>query len=282
METWRWIDSGWSEGAAHMAVDQATLDYAEIVARPTMRVYRWRPYCISLGFHQKQDRIDIERCSRDGIDIVRRPTGGRAVFHAEEVTYSVVIPKGSESFSSKLEEVYNAISRGLAAGIRKLDVPARLQKRSMDLRNHYKTSISVSCFSAAARHEIMLDEKKLVGSAQRQLPHALLQHGSILTGRAHLDLPDYLADTDEESAGRMKDMIAGKTISIGEYLKRSVHYQEVAHAIKAGMEEELAIKFVDRALIQQEKQQADEECRNFSIYSGKMTPLPEAPARRAV
>jgi lipoate-protein ligase A len=282
MESWRWINSNWADGASHMATDQAMLDLANRIARPTMRVYRWRPYCISLGYHQKEKRIDMDRCGQDGIDVVRRPTGGRAVFHAEELTYSVVIPRNSDAFSTKLERVYNTISRGLANGIQKLGVPARLQKRSMDLRNHYKTSISVSCFSSSARHEIMLLGKKLVGSAQRQLPNGLLQHGSILTGRAHLNLTDYLAGADEDSADRMKSLIENKTLSIGEYLKRTVSYHEVAKAIRTGMEEELSICFVEEELSEQEKSRIEERYQNFSIFSGRMIPLPEESFRRAV
>jgi lipoate-protein ligase A len=76
-----------------MAIDQALLDYSWETGSPVFRVYQWNPFCISLGYHQKEDSLDLKMCRQEGVDVVRRPTGGRAVFHALEVTYAVVIPK---------------------------------------------------------------------------------------------------------------------------------------------------------------------------------------------
>lgn len=274
MEGWRWINSDWGDGATNMAIDQAMLELAK-ENRPTMRVYRWRPNCISLGYHQLAERIDLDRCLQDQVDVVRRPTGGRAVLHAEEVTYSVVIPQGGKSLSGSLGDVYNAISRGLVRGIQRLGIPAELQKRSLDLRNHYQTAISVSCFSAAAKHEVVLDGKKLVGSAQRRFPYGILQHGSILTGNTHVTLPKYLKGMDEEEAGRMMRMIASRTTAIGEHHQRPVAYDEIIRAIKAGMEEELSVTFVTGELNEEERKRVDVLYRNFSIFSGRMIPLPD-------
>jgi lipoate-protein ligase A len=257
-----------------MAIDQAMLERAE-GNRPTMRVYRWRPYCISLGYHQSAECIDLDKCLQDRIDVVRRPTGGRAVLHAEEVTYSVVIPQDDESLSGNLGEVYNAISRGLVRGIQRLGIPAELQKRSLDLRNHYRTSISVSCFSAAAKHEVVLNGKKLIGSAQRRFPHGILQHGSILTGSAHVLLPKYLKGMDEDETDRMIRMVAGRTMDIDAYLQRPVAYDEIVDAIKVGMAEELSITFVTGELTKEESKRVDELYRSFSIFSGRMIPLPD-------
>jgi len=274
VEGWRWIDSNWGDGATHMAIDQAMLEQAG-GNRPTMRVYRWRPTCISLGYHQSAECIDLDKCHQDRIDVVRRPTGGRAVLHAEEVTYSVVIPQDGEFLSGNLGEVYNAISRGLVRGIQRLGIPAELQKRSLDLRNHYRTSISVSCFSAAAKHEVVLSGKKLVGSAQRRFPHGILQHGSILTGSAHASLPKYLKGMDEEETDRMISMVAGRTMAIDAYLQRTVAYDEIVDAIKVGMAEELSITFVTGELTKEESKRVDELYRSFSIFSGRMIPLPD-------
>jgi len=275
LKIWRWIDSGFADGATHMAIDQAMLENAGSMEIPTMRVYRWRPFCISLGYNQSVECIDPDRCLNSGIDVVRRPTGGRAVLHAEEVTYSVVIPKQGLSFSSSIGHIYHLVSQGLVRGLRKCGVQAVLQKRSPDFNSHYKTSLSVSCFSAAARHEILLNGKKLVGSAQRQVHDGILQHGSILTGEAHLALPEYLKDIQTSQVDRMKKILEEKTISIAGYLRHSVDYGEIVRAIKGGMKEELSIEFEEGELTVVEKDRAEIYYPNFSVFSGKMVPLPE-------
>lgn len=275
MEVWRWIDTGCAEGTTHMAVDQAMLEHVMTIGQPTMRVYCWNPPCISLGYHQSSETIDMEQCKRDGIDVVRRPTGGRAVFHAEEVTYAIVIPEGSSFYSTSIEHVYNRISQGLVQGIRYLGVPAVLQKRSLNLRNHYETPVSVSCFSAAAKHEVMLNGRKLVGSAQRRLPGGILQHGSILTGRAQLNLPKYLKGLGEKEKERMRKMVEAKTATIGDYLGRTADYDEVVEALKKGMEEQFSIVLEDKGLADEEKQLVELLYGKFSIYSGRRDSLPE-------
>ena len=156
-----------------------------------------------------------------------------------------------------------------------MGIPAVLQKRSLDLRSHYQSALSLSCFSAAARHEVMLDEKKLVGSAQRRLPQGVLQHGSLLTGNAHSALPEYLEGVEAKECDRMRRIIEKKTISIGGYIGKSVDYGEIVDAIREGMEEALSIKFKEEELTFEENERIITLCRNFSIFSGRMVPLPE-------
>ena len=133
----------------------------------------------------------------------------------------------------------------------------------------------MSCFSAAARHEVILDDKKLVGSAQRRLPHGVLQHGSLLTGNAHSALPEYLKGVEAMESERMRRIIEKRTISIGGYIGKSVDYGEIVDAIKEGMEEVLSIKFKEGELTFEENEGIITLCRNFSIFSGRMAPLPE-------
>ena len=267
METWRWIDYGPSDGATHMAIDRAVLEHAGDFGRPTIRTYSWVPPAISLGYHQPETAVDLERCRAEGVDVVRRPTGGRAVFHAMEVTYSVVMPGTSAYAAMGIGELYRTISEGLARGIRKLGVPAELEKRSVDLRAHYQDAASVSCFSAAARHEILVDERKLVGSAQRRLSGGMLQHGSILTGDAHLDLCRFLAGMNEGARGRMRRMMSEKTATIGQALGREAGYDEVVRALRQGLEEALSISLVDGELESEETEMLDRLRIDSSILS---------------
>jgi len=250
-----------------MATDRAILDCINKTGKVVFRVYQWHPYCISLGFRQAADVINYKKCSEDNIDIVQRPTGGRAVFHAQEVTYSVIIPHTSTFFSSGIQKIYKIISQGLARGIQKLGVPAELQRHKIDLRSHYRKSISVNCFSAAASSEVMVEGRKMIGSAQRHLDKGILQHGSILTGEKHLDLPYYLINLDEDKINAMIRYLKNKTVTIGGYLKRDVTYEEVAEAVKQGMKEELQIELEDDDLTSEESSKVSELKNEFSILS---------------
>lgn len=273
MNSWRWISSGFAGGADQMAMDKAVLEHASEIGKPTMRVYFWKPYCISLGFHQSVKSIDMDRCRRDTIDVVRRPTGGRAVLHAEEVTYSVIIPKEHSFFSQNISDVYNKISMGLCAGIQKLGIPARLEKRSLDMRAHYQSSLAASCFSAAARNEILVEGKKLVGSAQRNLAMGILQHGSILVDEAHLNLPDYLSQVPEAEKKSMKDTIAGKTVTMRGFLKNAISYEEIVTGLKNGMAETLSISFEEGDLSEAERRIAESIENEFSIFKSTAEPV---------
>lgn len=253
---WRWIAYGPADGATQMATDRAVFESARDLGLPTMRVYGWRPYCISLGYHQDAGSLDLERCARDGIDVVRRPTGGRAVFHAEELTYSIVFPKDSPYVSGGIGELYRRVSEGLAAGIRGIGIPAVLEKRGLDLKAHYGTRESVSCFSAAARHEILVDGKKLVGSAQRRTEWGVLQHGSILLGGAHLRLPEYLRGYGSEEIQRLRSIMAGKTTTAAEHGSADAGVPALAASIRAAMEEAFSMEFEEQDLTSEERQRA--------------------------
>jgi lipoate-protein ligase A len=258
-----------------MAVDACLLQNAgsgpagdeDACPEPVFRLYTWAPHCISIGYHQTLDSIDLDRCKDAGIDVVRRPTGGRAVFHAEEVTYSVIIPRKSELFAGSTQEVYGLISRGLARGLKLLGVDARLEKRSVDLRSHYETMPSVSCFSAAARYEIVIDKKKLVGSAQKRDPAGILQHGSILTGPAHLDLPRYLTGMDEKTRAQLRAIMEKKTITLKDCLDHDPTWEEVTKVLRRGLAEELSVEFIDSELTDTEEKGAASRVNEFGILS---------------
>jgi lipoate-protein ligase A len=269
LEEWRFIDSGPLDGATQMAIDQTVVNNTVRLNSSTLRVYQWKPYCISLGYNQSEVNIDLNRCRQEKIDVVRRPTGGRAVFHAQELTYSVVIKEGDPLFLKSISEIYKYISRGLVLGIEKLGVPARLQKRSLDIGSHYRTSLSTSCFSAATRYEVMVEGRKLVGSAQRRLPKGILQHGSILIGDEHLSLCNYIDGIDDKEKEQIQKTLEDKTISIGHYIGIEIDYSEVAEAIRMGLGEALNIKFEMGDLIEEEWDQVFKLREEFSILSNK-------------
>ncbi|MFQ5674938.1 MAG: biotin/lipoate A/B protein ligase family protein [bacterium] len=238
-ESWRFIDSGAHDGSFNMAAD-AYLTHAASSRTPVLRVYAWQPYAISVGHHQNVGDIDLGKCRRQGVDVVRRPTGGRAIFHAHEVTYAVIIPRDHFLYRQNTLGIYNSISQALTNGLRGLApglALGPLDKVNGKLKYHEK----FACFASSARYEIHYESRKLVGSAQRRFENAVLQHGSILLGDQHLELMDYLSSANG-ALKHAKHRLAQKTVSLGTALKRLVTYDEVVQCLQYGFEESYGAK----------------------------------------
>ncbi len=161
------------------------------------RSYTWDPWCVSLGRNQPPSSIDALRCESLGFDIVQRPTGGRAVLHADELTYCIVMRiddsrSASFVYQQTHELIFNAL-QSVAEGL-------SLSTDSTNLRTHYASSgpLGQACFTSHARSEIVRDGRKVVGSAQRIIAGCVLQHGSILCGPGHSTLADIIRATDME------------------------------------------------------------------------------------
>jgi lipoate-protein ligase A len=163
-----------------MAVDEALADSCRRGASgPTLRLYGWEHRSISVGYFQRPDQVvDLDRCRDAGIAVVRRTTGGRAVYHHHDVTYSVVAPVPHPHLPSTIRGTYEIIARTLEAALVSLGIPVTRRDRDAERLRH--GAGSPFCFDATSRHEITLDGMKVVGSAQRRWPTAFLQHGSIL------------------------------------------------------------------------------------------------------
>lgn len=200
--------------------------------QPVLRFYEWSEPTLSLGYHQSPDTLDAERMARDGVRFVRRPTGGAAVLHSQELTYAIVIPFGddSEASATLLEGVSHAIARGLQA----VGVEAEISPRGEPL-----TALKnrTSCFLRTSRWEVTVRGKKIVGSAQRKLTRALLQHGSILTGNDHLRIVDYLKLPDESARNTLRDRLREHSTSIAAELGLPIEIER--------LRSELAKSFVD-------------------------------------
>jgi lipoyl(octanoyl) transferase len=253
--TWQYVDAGELTGAENMRIDETTASaLSSGRGLPTLRLYRWHPWAISLGFNQHIDDIDIERTAADGIDVVRRPTGGRAILHAEELTYSVVMEAGRKG----ILQVYNDISSALVHGLALYGVDVALQKSQPNFRETYKQPSSIPCFSSSARYEIEWNGRKLVGSAQRRYNegggNVVLQHGSILTGRAHRRLADYLAVRDEAVLARVRQDLAERTTDLGEITGARVDIARLATCIRRGFEEAWETAFAKSAICRGDNQ----------------------------
>ena len=177
---WRLISDGSLPGAVNMARDVAILEAVSAgESPPTLRLYGWDPPCLTIGKHQGLDAVDLGFCHREGIDVARRPTGGRALLHHLELTYSVVAPLGVPPLPTALQEAYRFICGSLVEACRELGVDAELTGGEVNLRLPNPTS-TIPCFEAPAEGEVVVEDRKLIGSAMRTRRGHILQHGAIL------------------------------------------------------------------------------------------------------
>ena len=241
---WRFIDSGFNTGAYNMQLDEHLA--RELLAgtgAPTLRLFRWKPWAISIGYNQSLNDINQKKCGEDGIDVVRRPTGGRAILHAEELTYSIVMPAGRNG----VLQIYNEISKGLVAGLRLFGAQVSLQRSQPNFPDVYRRASSIACFTSSARYEIESGGKKLIGSAQRRFSDGtqdiVLQHGSILSGPAHERLFEYINFDNQERAVDVKRELNDHTIDLAELLQKRIDIESLSVCIKRGFELEWGISF---------------------------------------
>jgi len=248
---WRFVDTGPGDPFFNMALDEAIARTVACgQAPPTIRVYSWRPAAVSIGYAQRaQQVIDLKKCARHGVPVVRRLTGGRAVLHQREVTYSVIAGRRQWGSADSVTGIYKRIGLALVAGLQTLGIDAELSRPRQDrTRPPRRSGDAHPCFSSAGRYEVMVGERKLIGSAQRWLEDAVLQHGSVLLGAEHSRLAELLPDQRETAGPRAVRRLAAKTVSLTTLLSRPVSYEEVAGALRVGFGEVLGIELKSGSL----------------------------------
>ncbi|PKL52268.1 MAG: hypothetical protein CVV37_02130 [Nitrospira bacterium HGW-Nitrospira-1] len=176
-EEWRLIDSGPCDAFYNMALDEAiAIEVRKGGAAATLRLYSWDSPSLTLGCFQKASDINIEYCQSQDIPVVRRPTGGRAVLHSDELTYSFSARTDRKPFSYGLLDSYKRISTAFLIAFKKINVMAEPKKEMEKGRTLMRSPL---CFQSSSFGEILLDNKKLMGSAQKRWSNGLLQQGSI-------------------------------------------------------------------------------------------------------
>jgi lipoyl(octanoyl) transferase len=241
---WRFIDSGFRTGSYNMDFDlilARNLKHGEAI----LRFYRWRPFCISLGANQSEMSLNLEKTVADKIDVVKRPTGGRAILHSEELTYSVIFPVDN-LFSMK--ELYSEINLAIKTGLLLFDSKLKeisLEHNQPHFPSFYKEEKSAVCFAVSAKYEINYHGKKLVGSAQRKIGNVILQHGSILCGDYHKKIADYLA-VNKKTFSEICDNLRESTTDLKEVLNKEINVDRLKLSIKKGFEDYLNICFEQR------------------------------------
>jgi lipoate-protein ligase A len=235
MRTWRFLDTGVLSPACNLAVDRALLAlHANGKSPPTLRLYQWRPPAVSLGYFQKRHDLDLEACQRLGYEVVRRPTGGRAVLHLDDLTYAVIAGT-PEGMPSAVTAAYHLIAQGLLHAFRVLGIEAKMGRERGDSQ---QTDI---CFLRCARGAIVHRGRKLVGSAQTWHASSLLQHGSIIV-RPQVEAWLALVKAEGESSEVLRARLAARLTSVQEILGGTPKITEIKEAVRQGMAQALGVE----------------------------------------
>ena len=216
----------------NMAVDEAISEAVrQELSPPTLRLYRWSRPSLSIGHFQKISDVNTDHCGRMGYPVVRRLTGGRAILHNEELTYSFSALTGSGPFGTSLRENYSVISNAILLGLQTCGIKADIsfeRKRNPGQRDP-------ACFRAVSYGEITINGKKVIGSAQKRYNNGFMQHGSILLGFNAEELRNVLTHGNENDYSDIA--------SIGDHSK-DISFDNLALSIKKGFEDSLKIKLI--------------------------------------
>jgi len=263
--SWRFLNTGADTGAVNMAIDEAMLvGVNRGTTPPTVRVYAWDPPTVSLGYAQRiENELDLEAVRRSGFGVVRRPTGGRAVLHAGELTYSVVGPAGEGPLGRSIMEAYEAIARALAAGLRRLGVEVELAQVASEAIG--RDGASPPCFASAGRYEIVVGGRKLIGSAQRRVGRGVLQHGSLLMDSTHERIAELMLVADERRRETVRRLLAQKTTHLSALLERPVAFPDVAEAMRLGFADTWGVSLDEGRLTEAERKAAETLATEYAI-----------------
>jgi len=249
LTTWRLLNTGSADGATNMAIDEAILTaVTEGESPPTLRFFAWEPPCLSIGYNQAMDEVDITECQRAGVDVVRRPTGGRAILHTDELTYSIVAPQSEPRVAGGVVESYRRLSAGWVRGLRLLGVDVA----QAEAGHGQNADVSAACFDAPSAYEVTAGGKKLVGSAQVRRREAVLQHGSLPLQGDITRIGRYLVVPSEERRQALRQELRARATSLELVLGQVVPFAQVVEALVRGFSEALNLHLEPGELSQHE------------------------------
>ncbi len=253
-EYWRLIVDPARDGAANMAIDEAIL---MAVGRgdvpPTLRLYRWEPACLSLGYSQHANDVDMERIAARGWHVVRRQTGGRAILHTDELTYSVTLPIVHPLVTGTIVDSYRRLSGALMAAVQQIGLDTRADKRTEGAK-----AAGPVCFEVPSDYEITAGGKKLVGSAQVRKQDAALQHGTLPLYGNVTRICDALVFPDETARDTAKDRVVRRATTLSAALDRDVTWDQAAQAVRDAFAERFSLALEETRLTLDEARCAEE------------------------
>ncbi|MCM3788405.1 lipoate--protein ligase family protein [Domibacillus indicus] len=259
-ETWAFLDTGNQNAAYNMAVDEALLDWhSKGLIPPVVRFYGWEPAALSIGYFQKAEKeVDFDAVRNYGLGFVRRPTGGRGVLHEHELTYSVIVSEEHPDMPTGVTEAYRVISEGVLQGFRKLGLAAEFAvPRTEEEKASLKNPRSSVCFDAPSWYELVVEGRKVAGSAQTRQKGVILQHGSILLDLDEDKLFSLFHYPNDRVKERMKKAFGNKAVAINALRAEPVTLDEARVAFKQGFEEGLNIHLEPLVLTDDQKRQIE-------------------------
>lgn len=254
-EQWRLILDQTMDGAANMAIDEAILEAVGCGdAPPTLRLFRWQPACLSLGFAQPAADADRARIAALGWTLVRRLTGGRAILHVDEITYSIALPIGHPLLQGSIPESYRRLSRALLVALQQIGLDANADKRTERMAGKN----GPVCFEVPSDYEITAGGKKLIGSAQVRRQAAGLQHGSLPLVGDISRICDALAFGTDDARQEARNRVVNRATTLESALNRVVSWDEAADAIIVACEQTFEIVLKKSPLSPAEARCADD------------------------
>ena len=249
---WRFLDFQRYNAFENMAIDEAI--FRETIRSkkpPTIRFYGWQPAAVSIGYFQNLEKeINIEKCRLAGVDIVRRISGGKAVFHCAEVTYSVIACNKEESFPSDILGTYKIISKCLARGLADLGIDAFLAETG---RTFHDADFKACCFSVPSSNELLVSGRKICGSAQIRASGGFLQHGSILMDFDPVQTASFLLPMrTADQLKKLRDSVA----AVKEEMDNPVDEKQICASLKKGFTAVLGREIIEETLTSAEEELA--------------------------
>jgi lipoate-protein ligase A len=242
-----------------MAVDEAILEHiGRGDSLPTLRLYAWAPACLSLGYAQPFADVDMERLQDRGWEVVRRPTGGRAILHTDELTYSVTAPINEPRVAGSVLESYNRLARALLQAVHSLGLPVEM-KAGSDTVHALANPV---CFEVPSAYEITISEKKLIGSAQARRKEGVLQHGSLPLVGDLARITDALVFRDEALRRHAAERLLARATTVESALGRAISWDAAARAFVKSFEDELDLCFEEGTLSLGEQNRSEELVRD--------------------
>ena len=251
---WRLIEHPPAKGAWNMAVDEAILESVYNGASPpTLRLYAWQPACLSLGHAQPYSEVNIEVLNQQGWDLVRRPTGGRAILHVDELTYSVIAHQSEPRVRGGVLESYLHLSEALLEALRMLGLTPQANKNRS---NHRPDEPNPVCFEVPSNYEITVNGKKLIGSAQARRKEGLLQHGALPLYGDLTRIITALRFKDAAAQADAKLRLIAHATTVERELGQTPHWEQASQAFQSAFQRVLNLDLQPGQLTETEAQRA--------------------------
>jgi len=248
--TWRLIEDPPSQGAWNMAVDEAILESIyQGQSPPTLRLFAWKPACLSLGHAQPFAEVDTQALAQRGWDVVRRPTGGRAILHVDELTYSVIAPEHDPRVQGGVLDSYLRLSQALLEVLRLLGLDPQANEKPVEKSK----KINPVCFEVPSNYEITVNQKKLIGSAQARRKGGILQHGTLPLFGDLTRIIAALKFPDDSAKSRAKSRLLEHATTVELILGKRIKWQEASDAFQHAFAETLNLNFERGELSQKER-----------------------------